>query len=88
MAIAHYRIYELDPADHILADYSVMCGSDAAALVAAREPGDQRATAVEVWESGRCVAHLSAAEAAGILRPSNQLTLKTAQAGVSGRACG
>ncbi len=66
MAVAHYRIYELDPADHILAGYSVMCRSDAAALVAARRLGDKRATAVEVWESGRCVAHLSAPEASGL----------------------
>jgi hypothetical protein len=64
MAIAHYRIYELDPADHILAGYSLMCASDAAALFAACQLGEKRAVAVEVWESGRCVAHLGAAEAA------------------------
>jgi hypothetical protein len=64
MAMAHYRIYELDTADHILDRYSVMCRSDAAAIVAACKPGE-RVAAVEVWESARRVAHLSAAEAAG-----------------------
>jgi hypothetical protein len=34
--MGHYRFYELDPADHITAGYSVECGSDAAAMRAAR----------------------------------------------------
>ena len=63
MAMAHYRIYEVDSAGHILAGYSVMCRSDPAALAAARNLGEKHAAAVEVWESARCVAHLSAAEA-------------------------
>src|SRR5262249_19696881 len=59
MAIAHYRIYELDPAaDHILAGYSLMCASDAATLLAACRLGERRAVAVEVWESRQCVARL------------------------------
>jgi hypothetical protein len=33
--MGHYRIYELDPSDHITAGYSVECGSDAAAGPAA-----------------------------------------------------
>ena len=32
MAMAHYRIYELDSADHILDGYSVVCRSDGAAV--------------------------------------------------------
>jgi hypothetical protein len=62
MAIANYRIYELDPADHILTGYTLVCGSDADALIAAHRLRDQRTTAVEVWESARFVAHPSADE--------------------------
>ena len=28
MALAYYRLYELDPADHILTGYTLVCGSD------------------------------------------------------------
>ena len=34
--MGHYRFYELDPSDHIMAGYSVECGSDADAMRAAR----------------------------------------------------
>jgi hypothetical protein len=62
MAIANYRIYELDPADHILTGYTLVCGSDANALIAAHRLRDLRTTAVEVWESNRLIAHLSRSE--------------------------
>jgi len=62
MAMAHYRVYELDSADHVLNGYSVVCRSDAAAMAAACKI-TECAAAVEVWESARCVAHLSAAQA-------------------------
>jgi hypothetical protein len=57
--MGHYRFYELDPSDHIMAGYSVECGSDAAAMRAARTLLE-RAAGVEVWKSTNCVAHLSA----------------------------
>jgi hypothetical protein len=58
MSVAHYRIYELDPADHIVDGYSVMCRSDAAALAMASSGAEGRTIAVEVWESSRRVARL------------------------------
>jgi hypothetical protein len=58
MTVAHYRIYELDPADQIMDGYSVMCRSDAAALAMASNCAENRAAAVEVWESERHVARL------------------------------
>jgi hypothetical protein len=57
--MGHYRFYELDPSEHITAGYSVECGSDAAAMRAARTLLE-RAAAVEVWKSNNRVAHLSA----------------------------
>ena len=57
--MGHYRFYELDPFDHITAGYSVECGSDAAAMRAARTLLE-RSTGVEVWKSNHCMAHLSA----------------------------
>ena len=63
MAMGHYRIYELDSADHIVNDYSVVCRSDAAAMAVACKITES-AAAVEVWESARCVAYLSAAQVA------------------------
>src|SRR5215472_8722279 len=42
---------------HIRAGYSVKCGSDGAALRAARTLLE-RSAAVEVWRSNQCVAHL------------------------------
>ena len=56
--MGHYRIYELDPSDHITAGYSVECGSDAAAMRAARTLLE-RSAGVEVWKSKHCIAHLS-----------------------------
>ena len=56
MSMAHYRIYELDPADQIMDGYSVMCRSDTAALAMASNCAENRAAAVEVWESERQVA--------------------------------
>ena len=58
MSMAHYRIYELDPADQIMDGYSVMCRSDTAALAMASNCAENRAAAVEVWESERQVARL------------------------------
>jgi hypothetical protein len=37
MTVAHYRIYELGLADHVVEGYSVMCQSDTAALAMARQ---------------------------------------------------
>ena len=54
----HYRIYQLDTADHILAGHSIVCQSDAEAMDAACRFAEQ-AAAVEVWESTRRVACLS-----------------------------
>jgi hypothetical protein len=48
MSVAHYRIYELDRADHIVDGYSVMCLFDAAALAMA----DNGAKAA--WSRSRC----------------------------------
>jgi hypothetical protein len=63
MAMVHYRIYELDSVDRILDGYSVLCRSDAAAIVAACQL-EERAAAVEVWDRARRVAHLTPAESA------------------------
>jgi hypothetical protein len=57
-AMGHYRIYQLDPSDHITAGFSVECGSDAAALRAARTLLE-RSAGVEVWKSANRLAHLS-----------------------------
>ena len=56
--MGHYRFYELDQSDHITVGYSIECGSDAAAMRAARTLLE-RAAGVEVWKSNHCVAHLS-----------------------------
>ena len=56
--MGHYRIYQLDPSDHITAGFSVECGSDAAAVQAARTLLE-RSDGVEVWKGHHCVAHLS-----------------------------
>jgi hypothetical protein len=53
-----YRIYQLDPFDHITVGFSVECGSDAAALRAARTLLE-RSIGVEVWKSDNRLAHLS-----------------------------
>ena len=59
-AMIHYRIYQLDTADHILAGHSIVCRSDAEALDAASRFAEQAAT-VEVWEGTRRVGCLSTA---------------------------
>ena len=56
--MGHYRIYEMDPADRIRADYSIECSSDAAAKRAARTLL-QCSAAIELWKRNRCVARLS-----------------------------
>ena len=56
--MGHHRIYELDPADHIVDGYSVVCRSDSAALAMASKGAETYAAAVEVWESSRRVARL------------------------------
>ncbi len=58
MTVAHYRIYELDSANHVVDGYSVMCRSDAAALAMASKGAENCVVAVEVWESTRHVARL------------------------------
>jgi hypothetical protein len=63
MAMGHYRIYELDSVDQILDEYSVVCRSDVAAIVAVCQL-EERAAAVEVWARAHCIARLTAAEAA------------------------
>ncbi|MFZ0019713.1 MAG: hypothetical protein WAL10_20495 [Acetobacteraceae bacterium] len=55
--MAIYRIYQLDPSDHILASHSFECHSDAAATQAALRLIDWTA-AVEVWASNRRVVRL------------------------------
>ena len=59
-SMGHYRIYQLDPSDHVTAGFSVECGSDAAALRAARALLElQQSAGVEVWQSTNRLAHLS-----------------------------
>lgn len=58
MTVAHYQINELDSDDRVLEGYSVMCRSDSAALAIASTGAEDRAQAVEVWESTRHVARL------------------------------
>jgi hypothetical protein len=58
MTAGFYRIYELDSADRVMDGYSVVCRSDSAALAMACSCAENRAAAVEVWESGRRVARL------------------------------
>jgi hypothetical protein len=68
MAVAHYRIYELDLADHVVEGYSVICRSDTAALTMASKCAANAAAAVEVWERGRRVARLGPETPWGRLR--------------------
>jgi hypothetical protein len=56
--MALYRIYRLDPADHITDAYPVECRSDDVALNAARRVW-QWAASVEVWKDSRRVARLT-----------------------------
>jgi hypothetical protein len=59
MTLARYRIFELDTAGRLMdGGYSVMCRSDTAALALACTGAEDRAAAVEVWESGRRIARL------------------------------
>jgi hypothetical protein len=58
--MGHYRIYQLDPSGHVTAGYSVECGSDAAALRAARALLElEQSAGVEVWKGANRLAHLS-----------------------------
>jgi hypothetical protein len=58
--MGHYRIYRLDPSDHVTAGFSVECGSDAAALRAARALLElEQSAGVEDWKSANRLAHLS-----------------------------
>ena len=58
--MGHYRIYQLDPSDHVTAGFSVECGSDAAALRAARALLElEQSAGVEVWQNANRLAHLS-----------------------------
>jgi len=54
--MGHYRIYQLDPSDRIAAGFSVECGSDAAAIRAARTLLE-RSAGVEVWKSNHRLAY-------------------------------
>ena len=56
--MGHYRIYQLDPSDHITAGFSVECGSDAAAMRAARTLLE-RSDGVEVSKCANCIACLN-----------------------------
>jgi hypothetical protein len=56
--MALYRIYRLDPADHITDAYPVECRSDNVALNIAPRVW-QWAASVEVWEGSRRVARLA-----------------------------
>ena len=54
-AMGHYRIYQLDPSDHITAGFSVECGSDTAAMRAARTLLElEQSAGVEVWKKRQC----------------------------------
>ena len=55
--MGHYRIYQLDPANHIRSGFSIECASDAAALRVARAVLEESA-GVEVWKSNNRVARL------------------------------
>jgi hypothetical protein len=72
--MTHYRIYECDPADHIVDGYAVICGSDTAALRMACKCAGTAAVAVEVWESCRRVARLGPETPWGRLRRMDQPT--------------
>jgi hypothetical protein len=56
--MALYRIYRLDPADHITDAYPVECRSDDVALNVARRVW-QWAASVEVWKDSRRVVRLT-----------------------------
>jgi hypothetical protein len=59
--MSHYRIYQLDPSDHITAGYSVECGADTEALrAAARLLQLSPAAAVEVWQGKGRISRLLA----------------------------
>jgi hypothetical protein len=58
ITMGHYRIYELDSADHIGNGYSVVCRSDTGALAMANKGAESHTAAVEAWESNRRVARL------------------------------
>ena len=55
--MGHYRVYQLDPSDHVAAGFSIECPSDNAAISAGRNLL-ARSAGVEVWQGNRCVVHL------------------------------
>jgi hypothetical protein len=61
--MAHYRIYALDPTDHIRAASDSECEDDEAALAQATTIFP-RAYAVEIWTGDRCVCRVSGAVSA------------------------
>lgn len=58
--MTHYRLYFLDPHDHIRHAVSLECADDAEALAAAESHRDGRT--LELWEAVRCVVRLEADE--------------------------
>ena len=84
MTVMQYRIYELNSADRVVDDYSVMCRSDAAALAMASKGAENRAAAVEVWERTRHVARLDPVTPWELLR--RQWTRQVVAAGFNLRA--
>ena len=56
MTMVRYRVYELDPADRIVDDFTVICRSDASALAMARACA--HVASVEVWAGERQVARV------------------------------
>ena len=68
MTMAHYRIYELGLADHVVEGYSVMCRSDTAALTMASKCAANAVAAVEVWQRDRRVARFGPETPWGRLR--------------------
>ena len=70
----HYRFYELDHSDHIEADYSVECGSDADAVrTAGRLLEHSPAAAVEVWQGPGRVIQLRSGMCQRFLRRWNRV---------------
>jgi hypothetical protein len=59
-SMAHYRIYQLDPSDHITAVFAVECGSDAAALRGGRPLLElEQPAGVEVWQNANRLVRLN-----------------------------
>jgi hypothetical protein len=59
--MGHYRIYQLDPSNHVTAGFSVECGSDATALRAGRALLElEQPAGVEVWKNANRLVHHAA----------------------------